>query len=266
MAQKDPVIEVQGLVVRYGERLVLKGVDLSVNEGEIMVVMGGSGSGKSTLLRHLLGLQRPAAGCVRMFGNDIGRLSSREMQSLRRNIGVAFQGGALFGWMNLEDNIKFPLREHTDLDESIIRIMARMKLEVVGLSGFEDLMPSQLSGGMVKRAALARALALDPALLFFDEPTSGLDRVAAVELDELILELRDAMKMTIVVITHELESALKIADRITVLDDGAVLMTGTDEEVKQSPNEKIQGLMRRLPRQRVVDTDAYLRRLTGGGS
>ena len=258
-----PLIEVRGLDAWYGRRQVLFGVDFTVRAGEIRVIMGGSGSGKSTLLRHLLGLQRPAAGSVRLFGVELGRASERELLAVRKRIGVSFQGGALLTSLSVGDNVALPLREHTELDEATIRIMSRLKLEVVNLGGFQDLMPSQLSGGMVKRAALARALVMDPRLLFFDEPSAGLDPVVSAELDELILRLRDALRMTIVVVTHELESAFKIADTITVLDQGRVLMTGTVAAVRAADNERIQDLLNRRPREQPVDAEAYLRRLTG---
>jgi phospholipid/cholesterol/gamma-HCH transport system ATP-binding protein len=258
----QPVIEVQGLEAYYGRRRILHGVDFRVMPGEIRVIMGGSGSGKSTLLRHLLGLQRPVGGTVRLLGVDIGRASPRERIALRRQLGVSFQGGALFTSMTVGDNVALPLREHTDLDENTVRIMSRLKLEVVNLGGFQDLMPSQLSGGMVKRAALARAIVMDPKLLFFDEPSAGLDPVVSAELDELILQLRDAMRMSIVVVTHELESAFKIADTITVLDQGNVLLTGTAAEVRACDNARIQDLLHRRPREVEVDVDDYLRRLT----
>ena len=257
-----PLIEVEKLEAWYGHRRILHGVDFSVNAGEIRVIMGGSGSGKSTLLRHLLGLHKPRGGRVRLLGVDIGRASEREMLAVRRQIGVSFQGGALLTSMSVGDNVALPLREHTKLDEATIRIMSRLKLEVVNLGGFQDLMPAQLSGGMVKRAALARAIAMDPKLLFFDEPSAGLDPVVSAELDELILRLRDALRMTIVVVTHELESAFKIADTITVLDQGNILMTGTVDEVRRCDNERIQDLLNRRPREIQVDADAYLKRLT----
>jgi phospholipid/cholesterol/gamma-HCH transport system ATP-binding protein len=259
----DPVIEVVGLEAYYGRRRILHGIDFRVMPGEIRVIMGGSGSGKSTLLRHLLGLQRPVRGSVRLLGKEIARADPREVLALRRQLGVSFQGGALFTSMTVGDNVALPLREHTDLDENTIRIMSRLKLEVVNLGGFQDLMPSQLSGGMIKRAALARAIVTDPKLLFFDEPSAGLDPVVSAELDELILQLRDAMRMTIVVVTHELESAFKIADSITVLDQGKVLLTGTVAEVRASDNERIQDLLHRRPREVEVNVDEYLRRLTG---
>jgi phospholipid/cholesterol/gamma-HCH transport system ATP-binding protein len=261
-AQRPTVIEVTDLVTHYGTRMVLRGVNLTVQQGEIMVIMGGSGSGKSTLLWHLLGLKRPTSGSVRVLGKDVNRVSTREMQALRRQMGVSFQGGALFTSMSVGENVALPLREHTHLDESTIRIMCRLKLEVVNLGGFEDLMPAQLSGGMVKRAALARAVVMDPPLLFFDEPSAGLDPVVSAELDELILRLRKAMNMTIVVVTHELESAFKIADRITVLDQGEVLLVDTVERVRRSDNERIQDLLNRRPRTVEMDADEYLRRLT----
>jgi phospholipid/cholesterol/gamma-HCH transport system ATP-binding protein len=217
-----PVIEVEELVAHYGRRKILDGVNMRVEPGEIRVIMGGSGSGKSTLLRHLLGLNRPTSGTIRLLGQDITTGTAREMDALRREIGVSFQGGALFSSMTVGENVAMPLREHARLDENTIRIVTRLKLEVVNLGGFEGLMPSQLSGGMIKRAALARAIALDPKLLFFDEPSAGLDPVVSAELDDLILKLREALQMSIVVVTHELDSAFKIADRITVLDGGKV--------------------------------------------
>lgn len=258
----EPLIEVTGLEAYYGRRRILHGIDFRVMPGEIRVIMGGSGSGKSTLLRHLLGLQKPVRGSVRILGIDLAHADPAQMLALRRQMGVSFQGGALFTSMTIGDNVALPLREHLRLDENTVRIMSRLKLEVVNLGGFQDLMPSQLSGGMVKRAALARAIVMDPRLLFFDEPSAGLDPVVSAELDELILQLRDAMRMSIVVVTHELESAFKIADTITVLDHGNVLMTGTVEEVRNSDNERIQDLLNRRPREVSVDVDAYLRRLT----
>lgn len=257
-------IDVSNLVTHYGRRLILNDVDFRVGYGEIMVIMGGSGSGKSTLLRHLLGLHTPTAGHIRLLGQDITSISAEQMLDLRRNMGVSFQGGALLSSMTVVENVMLPLREHTKLDEQTMNIMAQLKLEVVNLGGFGALKPAQLSGGMIKRAALARAIVTDPKLLFFDEPSAGLDPVVAAELDELILKLRDTMKMTIVVVTHELDSAFKIADRITVLDHGRILLTGSVEEVRNSTNERIQDLLNRRPREDVIDADEYLSRLTGG--
>jgi len=261
--KRDKVIDVEDLVTHYGERMILKGISMDVREGEIMVIMGGSGSGKSTLLRHLMSLESATSGKMSLLGKNIADLSLKETYDLRKKIGVAFQGGALFSSMTVGENIKLPLREHTDLDEFTMDIMARMKLEVVDLAGFEDLTPSELSGGMLKRAAVARAIVMDPKLLFFDEPSAGLDPVVAAQLDELILRLRDAMGMSIVVVTHELDSAFRIADRITMLDRGNILMVGTPDEMKASDNSRIQNLLNRRIEEAELDPDAYLRRLTG---
>jgi phospholipid/cholesterol/gamma-HCH transport system ATP-binding protein len=261
--QTDSIIDVDKLVAKYGERTILKGIDLQVQPGEIMVIMGASGSGKSTLLRALLGLNRPASGTVRLLGKNIYAISNQEMYDLRRQMGVAFQNGALLGSLTVGENVQLPLQEHTKLDKQTMRIMTRMKLEVVNLSGFDNLMPSELSGGMVKRTALARAVIMDPKMLFFDEPSAGLDPIVSAEIDELILLLKQAMNITIVVVTHELESAFKIADRITVLDKGEILMTGTVDEIRNSGDERIQNLLHRRPRREVIDADTYLRQLTG---
>ena len=257
-----PAIDVSHLVTHYGSRKILDDINVQARQGEIMVIMGGSGSGKSTLLRHLLGLHRPTSGSIKLLGKDITQLSADEMYDLRKNMGVAFQGGALFNSMSVGENVELPLREHTQLDDNTIRIMSRMKLEVVNLAGFENLMPSELSGGMIKRAALARAIVMDPRLLFFDEPSAGLDPVVSAELDELILLLRDVMNMTIVVVTHELESAFKIADRITVLDQGRILMSDTVAAVRASDHPRIVSLLNRTPRNDAINPDEYMERLT----
>jgi len=262
MSAPPPIIEVHQLQAWYGARQVLKDIDFQVQRGEIRVIMGGSGSGKSTLLRHLIGLQRPPAGSVRVLGIDLARASVGELLGLRKKMGVSFQGGALITSMTVGDNVALPLRELTRLDENTIRIMSRLKLEVVNLGGFQDLMPAQLSGGMVKRAALARAIVMDPELLFFDEPSAGLDPVVSAELDELILKLRSALRMTIVVVTHELESALKIADTISVLDQGQILVTDSVLGVQQCADQRVQDLFHRRPRSIEMDVDAYMKRLT----
>ena len=259
----EPVISVERLCSHYGRRQILFDVDFEVLQGEIMVIMGGSGSGKSTLLRHLIGIERATCGSIRLLGQDITKLKSRDLQALRRKIGVAFQGGALFSSMSVEDNVKLPLRELTSLDGNTMDIMARLKLELVNLAGFGGLMPSELSGGMLKRAAVARAIVMDPALLFFDEPSAGLDPVVSSALDDLIRMLRDSMNMTIVVVTHELTSAFHIADRITVLDQGKVLAVDTVEGIRDSKIDRIQNLLNRRAELPSADTEAYLRRLTG---
>ena len=262
-AEPEPVIEVRDLVTHYGERQILNGVTLTVNEGEVLVIMGGSGSGKSTLLRYMLALERPTSGMIRVLGQDLGNATPMEMYELRKKMGVAFQFGALFSSLTVGENIVLPLREHTDLDEQTMHIMARMKLQVVDLAGFENLMPAELSGGMVKRAALARAVIMDPKMLFCDEPSAGLDPVVAAALDDLILRLRDALRMTVVVVTHELDSAFKIADRIVVLDKGNILTLGTVEEVRASDNSRVQALLNRESEEEELDPDAYLARLMG---
>jgi phospholipid/cholesterol/gamma-HCH transport system ATP-binding protein len=256
-------VEVRGLRVRYGDVEVLKGVDLDVAAGEIHVIMGGSGSGKSVLLRHLLALEVPKSGTIRLFGEDVPRLRGRALLELRKKIGVAFQSGALFSSLSVGENVMLPLREHTRLDENTMRIMMRLKLDFVNLTGCEDLMPSQLSGGMIKRAALARAIVMDPKLLFLDEPSAGLDPVISASLDELILRLREATGMTLVIVTHELESAFKIADRITVLDRGEVLVTGGVDEVRHSSNDRVQALLTRRVQRLELNPEQYLKELTG---
>jgi len=258
----ERVIQVRGLVARYGEREILHGVDFDVRRGEIMVIMGGSGSGKTTLLRHLIGLERPTSGRIDLLGQDITRLSDLELYRFCRRIGVAFQGGALFSSLTVAENVELPLREHARLDDQTMRIMARMKLEVVDLAGCENLMPSERSGVMIKRAAFARAIVMDPELLFCDEPSAGLDPVVSRALDDLILRLRDAMQMSIVVVTHELDSAFAIADRITVLDRGDVLLVGTVDEVRRSDNPRVQNLLNRRLEEPEPDPEEYLARLT----
>ncbi|MEE8321198.1 MAG: ATP-binding cassette domain-containing protein [Gammaproteobacteria bacterium] len=247
----------------YGDKQILTGINLSVYPKEIMVIMGHSGSGKSTLFRHILGLKPVTSGMISVLGQDISALNKKDLFELRRNFGVAFQNGALFSSMSVRENVELPLREHTLLDENTIRIMSRLKLEVMDLSDYEDLMPSELSGGMLKRAGLARAVIMDPKLLFFDEPSAGLDPVSSAELDQLILQLRDALNMSVIVVTHELESAFKIADRITVLDKGKQIMTGTREEIRSSTDERIINMLGRKPRENNIDADDYLKRLTG---
>ncbi|MBX7199251.1 MAG: ATP-binding cassette domain-containing protein [Rhodospirillaceae bacterium] len=260
------VIEIHDLVTHYGTRKILHNVSVEVREGEIMVIMGGSGSGKSTLLNTLLGLLRPTSGAVRILGQDLWGISDVERTHLRQKIGVAFQGGALFSSLNVLENILLPLREHTKLDLNTMRIMARLKMQVVNLAGFENLMPAELSGGMIKRAAFARAIVMDPRVLFCDEPSAGLDPIVASAIDDLILSLRDAMGMSIVVVTHELESAFRIADRICVLDRGHILMVGTVDEVRASQNERIQNLLNRRTEEENLDPDEYLKRLTAAAS
>ncbi len=262
-SDRPVLVEVEHLVTHYGTTKILDDVSLKVHEGEVFVIMGGSGSGKSTLLRYILALARPTSGTIRVLGRDIVNSRPSELYELRKKIGVSFQSGALFTSMSVGENLILPLREHTDLDRKTMEIMARLKLEVVGLAGFENLMPAELSGGMLKRAALARAVVMDPKLLFCDEPSSGLDPIVAAAIDELILRLRDALGMTVVIVTHQLESAFKIADRMVVLDSGKILVTGTIEEVRNTTNERVQQLLHRRVDVNELDPEAYLKRLTG---
>lgn len=263
IASRRRVIEIDRLDFSFGARQVLHDISLDVREGEIMVIMGGSGSGKTTLLRHLVGLMPPVPGKVRLLGKDMGALSRMQLLDLKRRIGVAFQFGALFSSMSVAENVKLPLRELTELEERTMDIMANMKLEVCNLSGFGHLMPSDLSGGMMKRASIARAIVMDPKLVFLDEPSSGLDPVVSSALDDLILKLRDAMDISVVVVSHDVESAFKIADRITILDKGHILICDRVEAVKNSTNERVQNLLHRRSEHIDIDPTEYLRRLAG---
>lgn len=264
--QENNAITIRDLVVDYGPRRILDGINLDIPAGQIMVIMGGSGTGKSTLVRCILGLKKPTSGSIHMLGTDVASASGREIFKVRKQIGVAFQGGALFSSMTVAENIQLPLREHTELDENTIQIMTRIKLDMVNMLAAENLMPSQLSGGMVKRASLARAIIMDPKLLFFDEPSSGLDPSTSAELDELIIMLKTTMRMTIVVIAHDLESVFKIADHIVILSAGKVLEFGTPQQIAVSTKPEVQNLLKRKPRDSVVDTDAHLKRLVGGAA
>lgn len=239
-------LRVQGLVATYGERTVLDGVDLAVARGEVRVILGGSGCGKSTLLKHCIGLLTPAAGSIDVLGQPLHQLEGPDRVSLLRRIGVLFQYGALLGSISVRDNVALPLREHTDLPEEVIAEVVGLKLAVVELSHAENLLPSELSGGMRKRAALARAMALDPELLFCDEPSAGLDPLTSAELDELLLRLRDRFGMAVVVVTHELMSIERIADRALMLAAGKVVADGTLAEVKRSGHPEVGAFFQRI--------------------
>lgn len=256
------IIEIEALNTRYKEKQILSDISLLVKRKEIMVIMGHSGSGKSTLLRHMIGLDAPVSGSVKLFGKEITKLKKSKLYELRKHIGVAFQSGALFSSMTLQENVELPLHQHTKLDHSTIRIMSRLKLELMKLTDYEDLMPAELSGGMLKRAGLARAVIMDPKILFFDEPSAGLDPVTSAELDELILQLRNALNMTIVVVTHELESAFKIADRITIIDNGSQIITGDKEAIRKSTDPRIVNMLQRKAANKNIDADGYLNKLT----
>jgi phospholipid/cholesterol/gamma-HCH transport system ATP-binding protein len=242
-----PIISIRDLVVEYDGRRILDGVNLDIEHGETMVLLGGSGSGKSTLLRQILALEHPKAGSVSVKGIDITRCSKSEMKSVRRSIGVAFQSAALFNSLSVEDNVALTLREHTRLAPSIIELVVWMKLAVVGLADFGKSYPQELSGGMKKRAAVARALALGPEILVLDEPSAGLDPIVAAELDELILLLKEAFQMTVIVVTHELPSAFRIADRIAMLYKGRFSSVGTKDEIRASQNPRVRQFLDRVP-------------------
>lgn len=242
-----PVISVRDLVVEYDGRRVLDGLNLDIEQGEVTVLLGGSGSGKSTLLRQILGLAKPKSGSICIQGMEITRCTAAELNRARRLIGVAFQSAALFNSLSLEDNVALPLREHTALAPSIIDLIVWMKLAVVGLADFGKLHPQELSGGMKKRAAVARALAMDPQILVLDEPSAGLDPIVAAELDELILFLKNTLQITALVITHELESAFRIADRIAMLHDGRILAVGTKKAIWANEDPRVRQFLNRTP-------------------
>jgi len=261
-AWAEAMISVRNLRVSYGEREILHGISFDVMRSETLVILGGSGSGKSTLLRTLVGLEAPSSGEIWLRGKNIAAISPREMDELRKKIGMSFQGGALFGSMTVGENVALPLREHTKLEDSTIEIILRLKLDQVGLSGFENYMPSQLSGGMRKRAAVARALAMDPEILFFDEPSAGLDPIIAAGVDQLILELKKAFHMTIVVVTHELASAFLIADRMVLIDKGDIVAIGPTETMRASTHPRVRQFLDRIAEPEVSQELDYLQMLT----
>ncbi len=250
--QNESAITIKNLITRYGDKLILKDLSFEIPRSKITAIVGGSGCGKSTLLKHIIGLLKPASGSILVGGRDIVAMNERELNEFRRRIGVLFQGSALLNSMTIEDNVALPIREHARLNEATIKIMVKMKLDLVGLSGFDDFFPAQLSGGMKKRAGIARAMALDPEMLFFDEPQAGLDPITAAGLDELIMKLRDIFKMTLVVVTHELHSLFTIADHIIMLDKGELIFTGTVEQFKFSEHPKIKRFISRQ-----VEEDKY---------
>ena len=259
----EPLISVRDVVVRYGDHTVLDQLSLDIYPGETMVILGGSGSGKSTLLRQIEALEKPTAGHVFVKGVDITTCPEEELTAIRRIMGISFQSAAMFNSMTVAENVALPLREHTKLADSTIRLITRMKLDQVGLASTENLYPSQLSGGMRKRASVARAMAMDPEILLFDEPSAGLDPIIAAGIDELILHLKRAFQMTIVVVTHELSSAFKIADRLCMLHQGKMIAVGTKEEIQNSQHPRIRQFLDRVPEQAAVDEESFLKRLTG---
>jgi phospholipid/cholesterol/gamma-HCH transport system ATP-binding protein len=259
----ENAIEVTKLITHYGDREILKNISFSIPKGMTTVILGGSGCGKSTLLKHLIGLLKPTQGNIIIKGKDIASLDEEGLNEVRKKMGVLFQGAALLNSMSIADNVALPMREHTKLEESTIQIMVRMKLDLVGLSGFEAFYPSQLSGGMKKRAGLARAIALDPELLFFDEPSAGLDPITAAGLDELIIKLKNVFKMTIVVVTHELPSVFTIADYVIMLDAGEVIYSGTLDGLRASEHPRIQMFLGRRPEQETYSPEDYFKVIAG---
>jgi len=228
----EAVIEVVDVSKRYDNRLVLDRIRLNVYRGETLVILGGSGSGKSTLLRLMIGNVLCDGGHVSVFGKHLRDLSPTEMDDYHKSVGVLFQSGAMFNSMSVADNVALPLREHTDLPETTIEIMVKIKLELVGLRQHAEKMPAMLSGGMKKRAGLARAISLDPKILFYDEPSAGLDPVTSAEIDTLIMDLNKKLGVTSVVVTHEMDSAFRIADRMVLLDRGKFIADGTPDEMR----------------------------------
>jgi phospholipid/cholesterol/gamma-HCH transport system ATP-binding protein len=239
MATDQPILELKGVQKVFEGRPVLKDINLAVAPGEVVAIIGGSGCGKSTLLRTVIGEYRPDGGHVYMWGEDVCCAPPQRLDQIRRRYGVLFQSGALYSSMTVGENIALPLREHTDLDENIIEMVVKMKLELVGLRDFEDLMPAQISGGMAKRVGLARAIALDPEILFYDEPTSGLDPIATSVIDQLIMDLRTKLGVTSIVVTHDMKSAFHIADRIGMLYSGQFIAIGSPQEFERTDDQRV---------------------------
>ncbi|MFO0961946.1 MAG: ABC transporter ATP-binding protein [Phycisphaerales bacterium] len=236
-AAREVVIEARDLTMRFGSQTVLSGLNLQIYRGETMCVMGGSGCGKSTLLRLMIGAIKPSAGSISLLGSELGRVDAGTLDGLRRRFGILFQSGALYQSMSIAENVALPMRELTDLPDDLIDLQVKMKLEAVGLREHADKFPAQISGGMKKRAGLARALALDPEVIFYDEPSAGLDPVTSAEIDQLILTLTRKLGVTSVVVTHEMDSAFTIADRMVMLDKGRALKIAPRAEF-----ERIRGI------------------------
>jgi len=241
------MIHVENLVAAYNSTEVLSGVSLHVKPGEILVIMGQSGCGKTTFLRHLMGLQKPKSGRVSIADLDLAQMSEEQYRNFSRSTGVLFQSGALFNSLTVGANVAFPLRQHTALAGPVIDIMVRMKLNQVGLQDVERLMPSELSGGMRKRAALARALIMDPQILLLDEPTTGLDPIIAAGIDELVMHIRDAYRATMVVVAHDVASGMRIADRIAIFHQGGLLELGSPDEISNSGQPFVRRFLERRP-------------------
>ncbi len=263
MSPATPIIEARGLHKSFGERTVLDGIDLEIETGETLIILGSSGSGKSTLLRCLIGLEEPDEGEVIVAGTNLFRAKHEELARLRQSMGVAFQAGALFTSMTVGENIDLPLEELTDLPKTTRELIVRIKLALVGLDGTADLYPSELSGGMRKRVAFARAMALDPQILFADEPSAGLDPVTSAGLDQLLIRLREVFDVTLIVVTHELESAFSIGERIALIDRGRILAIGTPEEIKASTNSIVRRFLDRETEIAAEHGERYRHWITG---
>lgn len=235
----ENVIEIKDLVARYEDKKVLDNIDLEIKKGEIFVILGSSGGGKTTLLKHIVGLLKPYAGEIKIFGKRTNGMEIEEIEQILKRIGMLFQGGALINSMEVWENVAMPLEQHTNLNSDVIKTIVKQKLSLVNLSRAYRLFPSELSGGMKKRVALARAISMDPEILFFDEPSAGLDPITAMELDELILSLKEKLGITLVIVTHELESIKRIADRIIYLQKGRKIFCGTLEEAKDADIDEI---------------------------
>ncbi|MFC1703966.1 ABC transporter ATP-binding protein [Candidatus Omnitrophota bacterium] len=240
MTEREVAISVRGLEKSFGNHKVLQGVNLDIYRGETFVIMGGSGCGKSTLLRNMVGGMKPDVGKIYFGDKNIVSVAGAELENIKRKFGILFQSGALLDSLTVEENVSLPLKEHTQLDASIIKIIVKMKLALVGLRGFEHLMPSELSGGMKKRVGLARATAMDPEIVFYDEPTAGLDPVVAAVIDKLIVDLSKKLLITSIVVTHDMQSVFRIADRVAMLHKGRVLEVATRDQIKNSKNEIVQ--------------------------
>lgn len=265
MDRKEVAISVKDVHKKFGQRQILSGASLEIYKGETMVVMGGSGCGKSTLLRHMIGSIRPDKGSVHVMGKNMANMSEEELDAVKKKFGMLFQSGALFDSLNVKENVAMPLREHTKLDENIMSIMVKMKLELVGLRGFEELMPAQLSGGMKKRVGLARAMVMDPEIVFYDEPTTGLDPIMAGVIDKLILDLSKKLSITSVVVTHDMKSVFRIADRIAMLHEGKVVQVGLKDEMQNTSNPIVRQFINGDPEGPInffMDKDNYLEELT----
>lgn len=260
------IIEVRNVTKTYQDRTILDSINLEIKKGETFVIMGGSGCGKSTLLRLLIGADKPDKGEIYINGKNIVSLPQKELDEIRKKIGLLYQSGALFNSLTVGENIALPLVEHTKLVSDIIRIIVKMKLELVGLTGFEELKPAELSGGMKKRVGLARAIAMDPEIVFYDEPGAGLDPVVTGVIDKLIKDLSQKLQITSIVVTHEMISAFRIADRMAMLYNGSIIEIGTPEEIKNSKNPVVQQFITGSPEGPIPlrrSSEEYLKTLVG---